>query len=378
MHQYKSIAIYGFTIFAMFFGSGNLVFPLEVGYYAPNNWLHGFLGFFLTGIILPFLGLFVIKLHKGNYYNFFNEAGSIAKYAIPLFTLSLLGSFGVVPRCITVAHGGIAYVYPQMSLWVFALIFCITSFILCLKDHLVVKMLGKWMSPLLLIALLLLIIVGVDNSSELTTTSGQNDAFVNGFFKGYQLMDLFAAFFFSAFIFQQLQAASLIKNNDKDIIIFAIKASVVGSLLLAMIYCGLVFLGAHYAFLLDGVSPEYMLPTIAKYLMGDFTVLFLSIPVVLSCLTTAIALNNIYARYLCTLFQLGDDKFPLMLCCTTFIAFVISLMNFNAIAAFLALALDISYPGLIFLTIMGIIFKDKYHKFKIYSFWLITLMAILY
>lgn len=378
MHQYKSIAIYGFTIFAMFFGSGNLVFPLEVGYYAPNNWLYGFLGFFLTGIILPFLGLFVIKLHQGNYYNFFNEAGNIAKYAIPLFTLSLLGSFGVVPRCITVAHGGIAYIYPQMSLWLFALIFCIISFILCLKDHLVVKMLGKWMSPLLLIALLVLIIVGVGNSSELTTTPDKHDAFVHGFFKGYQLMDLFAAFFFSAFIFQQLQATIQIQNKDKDIIIFAIKASIIGSLLLATIYCGLVFLGVHYAFLLHGVSPEYMLPTIAKYLMGDFTVLFLSIPVVLSCLTTAIALNNIYARYLCTLFKLGDDKFSLMLCCTTFIAFIISLLDFNSIAAFLAIALDISYPGLIVLTIMSIIFRNKYSKLKIYSFWLVNLVSILY
>lgn len=376
MHQYKLIAIYGFTIFAMFFGSGNLVFPLEVGYNAHSSWLYSFLGFFLTGIILPFLGLFVIKLHKGNYYNFFNEAGSIAKYLIPLVTLSLLGSFGVVPRCITVAHGGIAYIYPEISLWFFALIFCITSFILCLNDHLVVKILGKWLSPILLFALLSLIIVGVNNSPELTAGPNKGEAFINGFFKGYQLMDLFAAFFFSAFIFKQLQTRVPPKTSDKDIIIFAIKASIVGSMLLSMIYLGLVFLGAHYAFLLENVSPEYMLPTIAKHLMGNFTVLFLSIPVVLSCLTTAIALNNIYARYLCSLLRLNQNKFPLILGCTTFIAFLISLLDFNAIASFLALALSISYPSLIMLTIMGIIFKDRHHKLKTWSFWLITLIAI--
>lgn len=378
MHQYKSIAMYGFTIFAMFFGSGNLVFPLEVGYYSLNNWLYGFLGFFLTSIMLPFLGLFVIKLHKGNYYNFFNEGGKVAKHLIPLFTLSLLGSFGVVPRCITVAHGGIAYIYPQVSLWIFALIFCIISFILCLKDHLVVNILGKWLSPLLLIALLGLITFGVINASELPKIANNNAAFVNGFFKGYQLMDLFAAFFFSSFIFQQLHTAMLKDTNEKNIILFAVKSSIVGSLLLAAIYLGLVFLGAHYAFLLENVSPEYMLPTIAKYLMGDFTLLFLSVPIVLSCLTTAIALNNIYARYLCTLFNVQNNKFSLMLGCTTFISFIISLLDFNSIAAFLAIALDISYPGLIVLTIMSIIFRNKYPKLKIYSFWLVNLVSILY
>ena len=65
MQQYKLIATYGFAIFTMFFGSGNLVFPLSIGYYSANSWLLGFLGLLLTGVVLPFLGLFVIKLHKG-------------------------------------------------------------------------------------------------------------------------------------------------------------------------------------------------------------------------------------------------------------------------------------------------------------------------
>ena len=85
----RHIFLYGFSIFSMFFGSGNLVFPLMVGVNNADNWLAGFLGFFCTGIILPFLGLFVIKLHRGNYESFFGEAGSIAKFAVPLFTAPL-------------------------------------------------------------------------------------------------------------------------------------------------------------------------------------------------------------------------------------------------------------------------------------------------
>ena len=102
MQRYKSILIYGFALFAMFFGSGNLVFPIKIGQSTGSFWFLGFLGLFVTGILLPFLGLFVIKLHKGSYNSFFAQAGPIAKIALPLFTLSLLGSFGVVP----VHYGG--------------------------------------------------------------------------------------------------------------------------------------------------------------------------------------------------------------------------------------------------------------------------------
>ena len=221
MQQYKLIATYGFAIFTMFFGSGNLVFPLSIGYYSANSWLLGFLGLLLTGVVLPFSGLFVIKFHKGNYKNFFNEAGSIAGNIIPFFTLSLLGSFGVVPRCITVAHGGISHIFPELSLWVFASLFCIVSFFLCLKDQIMVKILGKWMSPILLIILVALIGFGIAKAPPLNMATTESKAFIHGFLIGYQTMDLFAAFFFSALIFKQIQNSMPASTSDKTILLFA-------------------------------------------------------------------------------------------------------------------------------------------------------------
>lgn len=376
MTHNKHILTYGFAIFAMFFGSGNLVFPIMIGYDSGNSWFLGFLGLLLTGIILPFLGLFVIKLHRGNYYSFFNEAGNIAKIFIPFFTLSLLGSFGVVPRCITVAHGGISYLFPELSLLVFALIFSIISYILCLKDQVMLKILGKWMSPLLLTVLLILVIIGILNSAPVVTENTSNSAaFINGFLTGYQIMDLFAAFFFSSLIFNQIKELQVI--HDDGILKFAIKASLLGSSLLAIIYLGFVFLGAHYSSLLVNIPPEHMLPAIVKHIMGDTATLFLATAMTLSCLTTAIALNNIYARYICTALGVNANKFPIILLITTFISFAISLLDFKVIVALLAPALEISYPGIIFLTIASICTKE--HKaIKKYTFWGITFCMTLY
>ena len=377
MQQYKLIATYGFAIFSMFFGSGNLVFPLSIGYYSVNNWLQGFLGLLLTGVVLPFLGLFVIKLHKGNYKNFFNEAGSIAGNVIPFFTLSLLGSFGVVPRCITVAHGGMNHIFPELSLWVFASLFCIASFFLCLKDKIMVKILGKWMSPILLIILVALIGFGVAKSPPLNIVTTENKAFIHGFLIGYQTMDLFAAFFFSALIFKQIQNSMPANTSDRTILIFAVKSSIIGSGLLMIIYFGFVFLGAHYSTLLVNITPENMLPTIINHVMGGYATIVLAVAIVLSCLTTAVSLNNIYARYISSLLALNDNKFSKVLLFTTLVSFVISLLDFRVIANFLAPALEVSYPALIALTIMSICTR-KYQKLKIYMFWFMILGASIY
>jgi LIVCS family branched-chain amino acid:cation transporter len=370
--------MYGFAIFAMFFGSGNLVFPLQIGQAVGGCWALGFFGLFLTGILLPFLGLFVIKLHRGNYTSFFKEAGPLAGIILPLFTLSLLGSFAVVPRCITVAYGGMEGFFPHLSLWVFSGLFCILTFFLCLKDTFMVKIIGAWMSPVLLIALAILILMGIMKASPVEASAIRApQAFLNGFLTGYQTMDLFAAFFFSALIFAQIQTAMGETEDHKAIIRFAIKPSIIGASLLALIYFGFVFLGAHYADLIKNVDPESMLPTIAYRTMGETATLFIGVAILFSCLTTAVALNNIYARYLCTLFKMEEERFPKVLVGTTGISFIISLLDFKGIAAFLAPVLEMSYPGIIALTLLSIGMKG-HGVLKKYTFYGMTALVVLY
>lgn len=374
----QNILVYGFSIFTMFFGSGNLVFPLQIGYQAGSQWLAGFAGLFLTGIILPFMGLFVIKLHKGDYVAFFGEAGSIARIIMPLFTLSLLGSFGVVPRCITVAHGGIGYIFPELPLAAFSLAFCGLCYIICLSDRYMISILGKWLTPVLLVSLTFLVILGIIKSpptSALITPLSQTSSFRVGFFQGYATMDLFAAFFFSSLVFKQIQSHMPTSATYTDVIKFALKPSLIGAGLLSIVYLGFVYLGAHYRFILSDISQETLLPSITSYLLGDKAALLIGIIVILSCLTTAVALNNIYARYLCSSFKLQDKLFPVVLLVTTLISFAISLLDFKGIAGFLSPLLMISYPSLIALTFLSIILRGN-KLFKIIAFYGIMLFMI--
>lgn len=376
MKDIKLIFTYGFAIFAMFFGSGNLVFPLEIGLGAGNQWLFGFLGLFFTGILLPFCGLFVIKLHKGSYQSFFNESGKIAGFMLPLVTLSLLGAFGVVPRCITVAHGGMEYLFEGLSLTCFSLAFCAITFVLCLKDHIMVNILGKWLSPLLVASLVILICVGVYYAPDPISQTTPTIAFQEGFFIGYQTMDLFAAFFFSALVFTQIQALLPETADHRATIKAALMPSIIGATMLALVYLGFVFLGSRYAGLISTIQPEVMLPTIATHALGRSASLLIAVAIIFSCLTTAVALNNIYAQYIITTFKLRPSKFPLILLVTTGVSFWISLLDFKGITAFLGPLLQITYPGLIFLTLFGI-YTKKHHTLKQVVFYGVTMIMII-
>ena len=369
--------LYGFSIFSMFFGSGNLVFPLMVGVENTDNWVAGFLGFFCTGIILPFLGLFVIKLHRGSYTSFFAEAGSIAKFAVPLFTLSLLGAFGVIPRCIAVAHGGLEFLFSDISLLSFSAVFCISCYLICLNDKWMFTMLGKFLTPILLIFLLILVSIGVYNAQQISINNSEFDTnFLDGFFRGYATMDLFAAFFFSSLIFKQIEAITD-ENSGQSVLKAAIGPSIFGSSLLGIVYLGFVFLGSHYSFLAKDLPGELILPAIANHLLGSNGALFIAIIIIFSCLTTAVALNSIYARYLCSFNIIGEQKFPLILLATTILSFAISLLDFDRIVAILGPLLNISYPSLIVLTILSIITK-RFKTLKMISFYgIIVLILVL-
>jgi LIVCS family branched-chain amino acid:cation transporter len=376
MNRHLTMFIYGFAIFKMFFGSGNLIFPFQLGQNSGDQWVYGFLGLLLTGILLPFLGLFVIKLHRGSYEDFFGQAGSIARVALPLFTLSLLGAFGVVPRCITVAHGGVTTLLPQLSLLGFSVFFCTVCYIICLRDRWIISFLGKYIGPILLICLTFLIGLGIYHAPSLPLMDLQpREAFNSGFFRGYQTMDLFAAFFFSSLMFKQIQEKLGPDTDTRTLMMAALKPSIIGASLLGIIYFGFAYLGAHYQSVTSGVAPERILPTIATHLMGQQGAWIIGIIMVFSCLTTAVALNNIYARYLCSLFKLRDNIFPWMLLGTTLVSFMISLFNFKGIAAFLSPVLEVTYPSLILLTFLSIFLKG-YKKLKVSSFYGLLAMMI--
>ena len=167
----KTVLTAGFAMFCMFFGAGNLVFPLTIGTQSLDSSSFAMLGLAITGVIVPFLGLVGVILCGGNRDNFFACIGKIPAFLLIFVMLALLGPIGVVPRCIVVAYGAVSSFMPQFSLTLFSFLFCLFLLLLVWKHDSVVPVIGRYLTPLLLIGIAVISVAGIFFSNSITQPS---------------------------------------------------------------------------------------------------------------------------------------------------------------------------------------------------------------
>jgi LIVCS family branched-chain amino acid:cation transporter len=348
----------GLAMFSMFFGSGNLVFPLLVGQMSDGHYFMASIGILLTGVLVPFLGILVMLLFNGDSSAFFSRIGKPATFWFPLIALSLMGPFGVLARCITVAHGAWRLLLPETPLWVFSIIGCVLIYFLTIRQNKILPVLGSILTPVLLASLAAIALIGLTTQELPTATSGSAWlSMKNGFFQGYQTMDLLAAFFFSVFVIKHLQEHKAISSNPAASLPVFMKASFIGAGLLSSIYFVLVLLGSMYAPYLANVPPQEMLGHIAELALGSYAAPVVCVAVILACLTTAIVLASLFSDFLRK--EVCRERLPShwSLLITLAIAFVVSTLKFSGIMAFIAPILEFTYPALIVLTCINILHK---------------------
>lgn len=282
----------GFALFSMFFGSGNLVFPIAIGQESQGHYVLAALGILLTGVVVPFLGVLGMMLYNGSISEFFSCFGKKGTFWFSLLALALMGPFGVLARCITVAHGALQLLVPHLSLPLVSLTMCLVIYMLTVNKSRIVTVLGTILTPFLLLTITTIAVFGLSKSHLAEPIQSQGfEAFKNGFFQGYQTMDLLAAFFFSTFIINYLRKACFASSEASSLKIFA-KASFVGGGILAAVYVALVVLGWAYAPLLADHLPQEMLGRIALESVGP-----LAAPCVCVCDSCASLFDNSHCTH---------------------------------------------------------------------------------
>lgn len=354
MKRYSLIISTGFAMFSMFFGSGNLVFPLLVGKESEGHFLWAALGIVLTGVLVPFLGVGAMMLYNGDNRSFFGSLGKYAKFWLPFIILGLMGPFGVLARCVTVAHGSFKLLFPETPLAVFSIISCALIFLVTANKSKIVTVLGKWLTPFLLVSLFAIAAFGYMNSSADAVNPGDwQKAFSNGIFQGYQTMDLLAAFFFSTFIIRHLESHSDGTSMTRQFV----RSSLIGGALLSIVYLLLVYLGYAYGAALTGVAPQEMLGVIAQHALGDYSAPIVCTAVVLACFTTAVVLATLFAEFLENEVTQKKLSTNWSMVVTLAIAFLVSTLDFAGIARFLGPILEAIYPALIVMTVLNVCTK---------------------
>ncbi|MCH9608579.1 MAG: Branched-chain amino acid transport system 2 carrier protein [Chlamydiales bacterium] len=341
----------------MFFGAGNIVFPLALGQFAQNQTFWGMLGLDLTGVCVPLLGLFGMFLFEGNYTSFFNRIGKLPGFILITLMLCLLGPFGAIPRCITISYATLTAVgLPHFNFILFSGASSLLLYLLTCRPTKIVPLIGQVLTPFLLLTLAMIIVKGLFVMPHAAMVDHTRlHTFWTGFTEGYNTMDLLASFFFSSVILVCFKSET--EEEKKRAFRIALRGGIVAAILLAVVYGSFSFLAAGFSASLGGVASHQLLGSLAVELLGSHAGLIVAALVFFAVLTTMIALTAIFAKFLKEKIFREKISYPLALVITLATTFAISIFQFDGIASLVSPLLQLCYPALIALAIVNILHK---------------------
>lgn len=296
----------GFMLFALFLGAGNIIFPPQLGQMAGENIVVAMIGFLITGVGLPLLGIIAVAKNGGDLEML---AGRINPYFGIIFTSIVylsIGPFFAIPRTGAVAYSiGVetfltdAAKNSWVPLFITTFIFFGITFFLAYNPSKIVNRVGKFLTPALLIIISLLAIKAIITPmGEVGSAQGTyiDNAFGESFIQGYLTMDVLASLVFGILIIQSLAARGVTdKAQQIKITIFSGIVAAVG---LAFVYVSLGYIGVTSTSVIgfhdDGGT---IISLAAQQLYGQAGNIILSAVIILACITTAVGLLSANATF---------------------------------------------------------------------------------
>ncbi len=350
--HFEAITI-GLAMFSMFFGAGNIIFPLALGQFAGDKNSFAIIGLIFTAVLIPFAGVFGMILFDGNLKQFFGRLGKGPGLLVALFIITLLGPLGSTPRCIALTFTTLKAFLPSLSPVYFSAASCLVIYFFTVRKNHILSLLGKVLTPLLLISLAAIVFIGLLTPSGVThNDQTQMNLFFHGLKEGYNTMDLLAGFFFSSTIISLLKDQA--KEHKKNYIHLALQASCIGAFLLSIVYIGFSSLAAFHGSDLQNIPKDELLSAITLKIAGPSGGILVALTISLACLTTAIALIAIFSDFMQKEIFHEKLSYNTILIASLILTFAISTLEFKGISAFLGPILEICYPGLIVLTFTNI------------------------
>lgn len=354
----------GLALFAMFFGAGNIIYPLALGAEAGGHIMYVMFAFLISGIGLPFLGLFATSLYQGNYWSFFNRLGKLPAFLLIAFLVLFIGPLCATPRTATIAFQTLQPFLPSGlgNLYVFSALYCLAIFGLTYRHTKVVDIIGSVLSPIKLVLFTLLIIAGFIAAPHVlaTTPMAVTASVWSGLVNGYSTMDLLAAFFFCAVVYNSILRKTR-ENGMTDageIRRLFLYSCIIGAVLLAVVYVGFMGLAYHHAAQLQGVGTAQMIVVVADIVLGKAGAFFVGICVSFACLVTAIALTEVTTEFLYE--HVFLRKIPRLACLigTILWIYAMSILGFATIMRLALPVLEVLYPALIIYCMVNIAMKQ--------------------
>ena len=370
----------GFALFSMFFGAGNVIFPLIVGQTVKDNLIFALMGLVVTAILVPFSGVISTALFEGNTKDHFARVGKVPGYFIILLLFGLIGPFGGIPRLIGLSYASLKVYLPDLRLFSFSALACLVILAFTIRKNDILKVLGLVLTPILLISLCTIIVKGAffsESSFHHGTSYKPLSAFFYGIKEGYNTMDLLASFFFASMIYKRIKSQST-TLNQRSFLSSMIQSSIIGAVLLSIVYVGFSFVAATFCDELSVANKDQYLGIIGHIVLGKHAGIIVCMTIVMSCLTTAIALSSLCAEFICDQFKGKNPSYPLSLLIVLILTWGVSTLEFSGIVRLLNPVLEICYPSLLAISILNIFYKVygfKHIKIPVFVIFAIMLIS---
>ncbi|MHC9532297.1 branched-chain amino acid transport system II carrier protein [Dellaglioa sp. L3N] len=348
-------------LFGLFFGAGNLIFPVFVGQQSGQNvWISN-LGFLVAGVGLPFLGVISIGLSKSR--GVFELASKVNRVYGIIFTMLLYLTIGPLfagPRAATIPFeiGFAPHIKASQEpgwLLLFSILFFTTVWLLAVKPTKILVYVGKYLNPIFLCALAILLLFvlinPMGNYTDFAATSAyQKGAFMSAFGQGYYTMDALAGLAFGIIIVDTIHDLGV--TDSKSITKGIVRSGSISVILMGIIYTCLAYLGATSLGLFShSDNGGAILAQVTEHYFGKFGSLFLAAIIVVACIKTAIGVTSAFAKICVEIIGRGSYILYLTLGCV--VSCLIANVGLDQLISLSTPVLMLLYPLAIVLMIVA-------------------------
>ena len=364
------------TLFGMFFGAGNLIFPVHLGQMAGRNALPAIIGFIITAVGIPILGVAAIGITHSD--GLQTLSGKVGKGYGIFFTCLLyltIGPLFAIPRCATVSFTtGITPLLgadspERLYLLLFSAVFFAFVLFFSLRPGKITVWIGKIINPLFLFFFAVLILAallapGAAVSAVEPVEAYRSDAFFPALIEGYGTMDAIAGLAFGIVVIDVIRRMGV--DNDDAIAEDVLSSGLLTGALMALIYVVSIVVGAQSRGLFElSENGGIALTQIAGHYLGGVGLFILAFTITFACLKTSIGLVTACAETFSKMTN-GKISYRSWAILFTVFSFAVSNIGLSAIIEYSIPMLMLIYPPAIALILLAFLGKFFAHDRTVY------------
>lgn len=287
MSPTKQTFVAAFALFSLFFGAGNLILPPYLGYQAGTDWMWVALGFVLSAVCIPILAIYGHARLQGNMMDFGKKVSLSFALGYSLLVYAIAVALPA-PRTASVTYEMALEPYFEFSPLLLSTIYFVLVFFFVINRNRILSLIGKYLTPLILVILAAIIFIGLSAAGEGMHPSLFDNNFSAGILEGYQTFDAIGGVVVGGVIVISFQLQG--KYDYKQTKHMIGRAGLLAGLGLFLVYAGLIALGAHFNASVDMQDRSELLTYLSQFTLGSIGAAALSVLVALACFTTAVGI----------------------------------------------------------------------------------------